>query len=211
MLRSPSDTINKTTQKLIKQALAKAMTYSDYRLLVSNLANERLSTGPVQTEALSNYTILSDRRMKRWDKTLKLGEDISRKLFNIKTPISFLVLTESWCGDAAPSLPIMNKIAEVSPKIDLKIILRDKNLDLMNLFLTNDAMSIPKLIILNATSKEVLGEWGPRPSIATRMALENKAANGVLKPEFKEKLQIWYNRDKGQDILNDLMELLPLE
>ena len=211
MQRGPLKSREENVQELVKHALVKAMTYSEYRSLVLKLAQKGLSTGPVQTEALSNYTVLNDRRMNRWDKTFKIDEELSKKLSDIKTQISFLVLTESWCGDAAPSLPVMNKIAEASPKIDLKIILRDENLDLMNLFLTNGAMSIPKLLILNATSKTIIEEWGPRPSIATKMALDYKAANGVLSHEFKEDLQVWYNMDKGQNILKDILGLLPLE
>ena len=211
MQRGPLKSREENVQELVKNALVKAMTYSDYRSLVSKLAQKGLSTGPVQTEALSNYTVLNDRRMNRWDKTFKIDEALSKKFANLKQPLLFLVLTESWCGDAAPSLPVINKIAETSPKIDLKIILRDENLDLMNLFLTNGAMSIPKLLILNATSKTIIEEWGPRPSLATKMALDFKTRYGVLTPEFKEGLQVWYNKDKGQNILNDILGLLPLE
>jgi len=105
----------------------------------------------------------------------------------------------------------MQKIAELNPNLTLKVVLRDENLDLMNQFLTNNAMSIPKLIAVDDETESVIGEWGPRPSIATKMVVDYKAEHGTLTPEFKQDLQVWYNKNKGQNILEDLVELLPLK
>ena len=115
------------------------------------------------------------------------------------------VLTESWCGDASPSLPVMNKIAELNSNIEFKIVLRDENLDLMNLFLTNGGMSIPKLIVIDNDQEKVIADWGPRPSIATKMVEDYKAEHGSLSAAFKQDLQVWYNKDKGQNILQDIV------
>jgi hypothetical protein len=52
-------------------------------------------------------------------------------------------------------------VAESDGKIDMKIVLRDENEELMNLFLTNKAKSIPKLMLL--IKKPVVAHWGPRP------------------------------------------------
>ncbi|MFS4454676.1 thioredoxin family protein [Maribacter sp. 2304DJ31-5] len=198
-------------QELIKVALDKAYTYGQYRDLVTRLAEEGKSTGPTQTEALTNYTQLNDRRMKRWDKVFKVASQIVDKISRIDKKITWLVLTESWCGDASPALPVMQKIAELNPNIDFKIVLRDENPELMNQFLTNGAMSIPKLIQIDTVSKEPIGEWGPRSKNATKLVEDYKAEHGTLTPEFKQDLQVWYNKDKGQSVFSDLLELLPLE
>jgi hypothetical protein len=65
-------------------------------------------------------------------------------------------------------------------------------------------MAIPKLISVDDTSGDVLGQWGPRPSDATKMVADYKAANGSLSSEFKKDLQIWYSKDKGQNIIEDI-------
>ncbi|MRI01884.1 thioredoxin family protein [Kriegella sp. EG-1] len=198
----------KTTDVLIHEGLQKAMSYQEYRALVSNLAEEGKATGPVQSEALSNYTQLNNRRMKRWDKTLKFGEEAITKINKLNSKITWLVLTESWCGDASPALPVMNKIAELNPNISLKIILRDEHTDLINRFLTNVGMSIPKLINIKESTQEVIGDWGPRSRAATKIVEDHKLVNGKILPEFKEELQIWYNEDKGQSVLKDLLKLI---
>ncbi len=200
--------MEKSTGKLIQEALLKAISYETYRSLVSQLAKEGKSTGPHQTEALTNYTQLNDRRMKRWDKTLKFSEEAVAKIKTVNNKITWLVLTESWCGDASPSLPVMNKIAELNPNITLKIVLRDEHEALMNQFLTNDAMSIPKLIAIDGNTSQVLGDWGPRSKAATKLVEDYKAEHDTLDAQFKEDLQVWYNKDKGLSVLADLLETL---
>ena len=196
------------TQELIEESSLKAMSYTAYRSLVADLAKEGKSTGPNQTDALANYTKLNDRRMKRWDKTLKFDEVAIEKIAQVKDKITWLVLTESWCGDASPSLPVMHKIATLNPNITLKIVLRDENEALMNEFLTNGGMSIPKLIGIDDGTGEVSNTWGPRSTAATKLVEDYKTAYGKLTPEFKEDLQVWYNKDKGQSVLKDLLELV---
>ncbi len=197
--------IERTVQDSIKESLLKAISYDEYRALVAQLAKEGKSTGPEQTEALANYTQLNDRRMRRWDKTLKFDAAVSDKIASVKKKMTWLVLTESWCGDASPALPVFHKIAALNDAISLKIVLRDENIELMNHFLTNGGMSIPKLIAFDE-NYEVFADWGPRSKAATKLVEDYKAAHGKLTPEFKESLQMWYNKDKGQSILKDIFE-----
>lgn len=199
---------NTTKQELIEAALENSFSYLQYRNLVADLAEERKSTGPEQTEALTNYTQLNNRRMKRWDKTLKFNDEALERIAAIKTKTTWVVLTESWCGDASPAIPVMHKITELNPNISLKVILRDENVDLMNQFLTNGGMSIPKLIAVDNNTNEIIGDWGPRSISATQLVETYKAEHGQLTAEFKEELQVWYNKDKGQSILEDLLTLL---
>ena len=102
----------------------------------------------------------------------------------------------------------MQKIAELSNGITLKVVLRDENLELMDAFLYNGGRSIPKLIALDNTTGKILGDWGPRPSIATQLVDDYKKEHGKLTPEFKQDLQVWYNKDKGQNTAQDLLGLL---
>ena len=203
--------LEKTTKELVQKGISKAMSYQDYRILIDNLSEEGKSTGSEQNEALTNYTVLNQRRMKRLDKTLKISDEAVKKINAFDKKVTWLVLTESWCGDAAQTMPMMNKVAELSDNISFKVILRDENLEVMNRFLTNNTMSIPKLVMVENATGEILGEWGSRPKTATQMVIDYKIEHGTLSPEFKEELQVWYNKDKGQSTLSDLMELLALE
>lgn len=193
---------------LIEDGISRSISYKEYRNLVEELVAADGTTGPNQTEALIEYTKLNDRRMRRWDKTLKITDEVNEKVANVKTAYTWLVLTESWCGDAAHVMPAINKVASLNDNIDFKVVLRDENEALMDAFLTNGGRSIPKLIIIDSETKEVVNTFGPRPSEATQMVLDYKEEHGKITPEFKEDLQRWYNKDKGQTAINDLVALL---
>ncbi|MFC4267977.1 thioredoxin family protein [Polaribacter marinivivus] len=192
---------------IIKKSLQKTYTYQAYKDLVKTLLLEGKSTGPNQSEDLTNYSLLNDKRMKRLDKTIKIFDDTKQFLKTIKSPQTWLVLTEGWCGDAAQNLPVIHKMTEVNSNINLQLVLRDENLELMDLFLTNGGRSIPKLIALDK-DLNILFTWGPRPQTATNMVLDYKTKHGSLDAQFKQDLQVWYNKDKGESIQNDFKELI---
>jgi thiol-disulfide isomerase/thioredoxin len=195
-------------KEIIKNSLDNSIDYADYKRLMEKLVLDKYTTGEIVSEANINYTMLNERRMNRWDKKLKIEEIDELKCKGFSTQIIWLVITESWCGDAAHVMPVMNKIAELNDNINLRIVLRDDNEDLMDRFLTNESRSIPKLIMIDAESFDVLDVYGPRPSIATKLVQDYKKEHGKLTAEFKEDLQRWYNKDKGITTVNDLVELL---
>jgi len=199
---------NTELKNIIKNSLEQAVSYQDYRTLVKELVAKDSNTGAEKSEALANYTKLNDRRMKRWDKTVKVSEAVKEQVANLNVNQTWVVLTESWCGDAAHVMPVMNKVAELNDNIHFKVVLRDDNISLMNEFLTNGGQAIPKLIVINNDTKEVVNTFGPRPSEATKLVNDYKAEHGKLTPEFKEDLQGWYNKDKGQNAIDDLVKLL---
>ena len=193
-------------KQIIENSLEKAISYQEYRTLVKELLDQGKSTGPNQSEDLLNYSLLNDKRMKRLDKTTKLSEETLAKIKDVKEPQTWLVITEGWCGDAAQNVPVIHKMAEENPNINLKIVLRDENLELMDEFLTNGGRAIPKMIVLD-NDKNVKNSWGPRPTVATKMVQDYKAANGALDATFKKDLQVWYNKDKGNSLQEDVVDL----
>ena len=193
---------------IIKQSIERSMSYQAYRDLVKELAEAHSNTGMEKTEALADYTKLNDRRMKRWDKTIKVSEESQQKISEFNLKITWLIITESWCGDAAHVIPPLIKVAELNPKIDVKFVLRDKNPELMDMFLTKGGRAIPKVIMIDNETGDVLNTYGPRPSEATSYVNRFIAKNGTLTPAFKEDLQHWYNSDKGQNVINDIIEVL---
>ena len=194
-------------KKSVEEGLQKAISYTSYRKLISDLIASGKSSGPIQSEDLLNYSKLNDRRMTRLDKTIQLSQETLLGLKKIDKPITWLVLTEGWCGDAAQTLPIINKITKESDLITLKIIFRDEHEELMSHFLTNGGKSIPKLLVLNSEN-DVLNTWGPRPNIATKMVQDYKNTHGQLDAAFKQELQVWYNKNKGVNIQENMVGLL---
>ncbi len=193
-------------KEIIENSLKNTISYAEYRNLVSNLLEEGKATGPIQSEALTNYSLLNNKRMKRLDKTIKISEETISEFQKVTAPQTWLVITEGWCGDAAQNIPVLQKIADTTDKVDLRIVLRDENLPLMDLFLTNGGRSIPKLIALDKDNN-VINTWGPRPSTATKMVADYKEKNGTIDAQFKQDLQVWYNKNKGKNVQEDLVKL----
>ena len=195
-------------EKILAQAFKNSLSYSQYRDLVSTLISEGKSTGNTQSEALLHYSELNETRMNRLEKTIQITDEVKSQLQSLQRNVTWLLLSEGWCGDAAQLVPIIHKMAEVSDKIDLKIVLRDENDALMNEFLTNGARAIPKLIMIDSVTNEVIGEWGPRPEPARKLIADYKATHGVVDEPAKIELQKWYLHDKGITTQNEIATLI---
>ncbi len=193
-------------KNLIENSVKKAMDYSEYNLLFKQLVAEGRTTGE-ETQEKIDYTKLNFSRTKRLDKTAEIPEESLEVFKNISEKQTWLVISEPWCRDAAQTLPFLNKIAQLSENIELKIVLRDENPELMDQFLTNGSRSIPVVIILDEAFN-VLQTWGPRSRAATKLVADYKGHHGKIDDAFKEMLQVWYNNDKGVSIINDILETL---
>lgn len=193
---------------LIEASLKNSLGYSEYRARLEELLEKGLSSGNEQSEDLLKYSQLNEVRMNRLEKTLAVPEPIQNQLEKLTRNYLWLVLAEGWCGDAAQLVPIMQKMGEAAPNIDFRIVFRDENEGLMQEFLTNGARSIPKLIISDARTHEVLAAWGPRPEGAARLIKEFKAKFGVVNEIAKTELQKWYLYDKGISTMEEIMKIM---
>ena len=195
-------------KNIIAKALFKSHSYPEYRKLVADLLVDGQSTGSEQSESSTNYSKLNDARMSRLDKTIKLTDEIVFKLENLDHGYIWLVISEGWCGDAAQILPIINKMALASnKKIDLRIVLRDENEELMNQYLTNGGKAIPKVIVICKEAGIVRADWGPRPKAASELMANYKKEFGVIDEKIKTDLQLWYLADKGISVQEELMQI----
>ncbi len=193
----------------IGKALFNSHSYEEYRTLMADLLKVGKSTAVEQTDERTHYSELNESRMRRLDKTMKITDENIVKLNSLNKHYIWLVLTESWCGDAAQILPILNKmVVQSDGKIDMKLILRDEHEELMNHFLTNKGKAIPKLIIIDKETGSVSGDWGPRPQGAIDLIENYKEKLGVIDETAKADLQLWYLHDKGVSTQNEIIQLL---
>ena len=191
-------------RKIEPAYLAKAITYPAYTALIASLLAQDRTTGSDQSAAMVHFTQLNQQRMHRLEKVIELLPETVALIRGISTPQTWLVLTEAWCGDAAQSVPVMHAVAALNPLIELKLLLRDENLGLMDQYLTNGvSRSIPKLIGVDTTTSEELFVWGPRPAPLQEIFMRLKA-EGLEFHLVKEELQRWYNKDKTVTIQQEL-------
>lgn len=201
--------MSSTAEKVITpDIINEAMDYREYRRMIEKLLEQDKTTGTNHSEDMVHYTKMNDQRMSRLDKQIELSNDLVDQINQVEKEWIWLVLTEAWCGDAAQNIPAIAKMAAHSEKIDLRLILRDQHLDIMDEYLTNGGRSIPKLICLDANTLEEIGTWGPRPAEAQEKAMEWKEDPEINKEEWTKKLHKWYAKDKTQSQQAEFVQLI---
>lgn len=196
-------------REISSEIIEKGYSYDEYRDMIDQLLSEGKTTGENHSDSMLHFTKMNVHRMKRHDKRTDLNDELIEKLEGVNDEWIWLVLTEAWCGDAAQSLPIINKMAEANDNITLRLILRDENLELMDQFLHNGrSRSIPKLICINAETFDVVGDWGPRPQKAQELYDSLRNDTDLKYQEVAERLHKWYANDKGQEIQKEFIHAI---
>jgi hypothetical protein len=193
--------------KIQESQLTNSYTFESYKELVHDLVSNAQTSGPDQREDLIYYTELNAKRMKRIEKTTVLNEELKIQISRVQEPMTWIILSEAWCGDAAQIVPVLGKIAAESDLIDLKIILRDEHLEIMDQYLTNGGRSIPKLICLDQQDREIF-VWGPRPAAIQQVVNDTKAEGITDHTVLIERIQNAYNIDHTRSIQQEMCDVL---
>ncbi len=190
--------------------LASAMTYTEFITLSKALLADRKTTSDdphYNTDRILELTDLNLHRISRLDRTTTLNPDLIEAAKAVSGPWTWLVLVESWCGDVAQCLPVIKQIADLNPVIELKLLLRDKNVDVIDAYRTNGGRSIPKLICLTTDTRTELGTWGPRPAVLQTLMNAWKA-EGIALDDLLEHVHGWYAKDRTQAVQAELLQLI---
>lgn len=159
-------------------------------------------------ESFSEFLHRPKKNSGLWDALYKraaLSEDASARATQVQRPWHLLVLSEDWCGDSINTLPVIARLSEAQPLIDMRIIGRDANPDLIDSHLTGLSKSIPVIILLDEDFNEI-GWWGPRPGSLQAWVTESGLA--LPKDERYRQVRTWYARDHGKTAVNELLELI---
>lgn len=187
--------------------LAQAMSFESYMKLTEQLVDEVRTSGPNQSEAYVYYTKLNFQRMKRLNKTIEVPVRVIELLKEKAANWTWLTLTEPWCGDAAQCVPVIEKLALRAGNIQSLYLLRDEHPNVMDAYLTNGGRSIPKLICLDESGKELF-TWGPRPMVIQEVMNQLKAEGITEIATIVEQIQKAYNTDHQAGIYSEFETLL---
>jgi len=131
--------------------------------------------------------------------------DISARVEALRGKWHLLVLSEDWCGDAVNIVPVIAKLTESVSNMDMRILARDENLDIMDTHLTGKSRSIPIIILLNPRYEEC-GWWGPRPRALQNWVVEKGLQ--LSKEERYKEVRTFYARDRGLTTMREIVEML---
>jgi hypothetical protein len=192
--------------KIDKQYLDNALSYGEYLNLTRQLVDDKKTSGNEQSDEKIQFTALNLQRMSRLNKTAVITDEVKLLIGKIKQLINILVISETWCGDAAQQLPWLAKIAELNKLISLKIVLRDDNQDLMNQYLTNGNQSIPVTLFIDDENNEK-AKLTIRPSELI-ILFKHWTEQGLKKEEKILNVHNWYSKNKGINLQSDIANIL---
>lgn len=117
-----------------------------------------------------------------------------------------LVIAEDWCGDAVNTLPVLARLAEAAENVELRVVSRDENPDLMDAHRSpRGAAAIPVVMILDEGFVE-RAWWGSRPSMLQAWIDDVGAA--MPKEQRYREVRRWYALDRGVSTLDEVIRLI---
>src|SRR5688572_7454821 len=136
----------------------------------------------------------------------RVPDAIVERVRALPSRLHLLVLNEDWCGDAVNTVPAIAKLAALVPeRVDLRILGRDANPDLMDAYLTGTSRAIPVVIVLDDNYVQH-GLWGPRPAALQAWAVG--PGKGLDKAERYREIRRWYARDRALTTLDEITSLM---
>ena len=106
-------------------------------------------------------------RLEANESALKLSPDELAPFQGLERPVRVIALAEDWCGDVIANLPVLGRLAAEAGKLDLRVFLRDQNLDIMDEYLNaGQYRSIPVFVFFDDNFQE-LGRFVERPKSVT--------------------------------------------
>ena len=165
---------------------------------------ERYLGAPEFEEMLATVEKNADLWAAVWRRA-KVPDEHVRRVAALGGAWHLLVLSEDWCGDAVNSVPAVARLAELAPNLDLRVLARDHNLDLMDAHLTGTSRSIPVIIILDENFEEQ-GWWGSRPAELQSWVLG--PGREMDTEERYRHVRGWYARDAGRATLDEIVAAL---
>jgi selT/selW/selH-like putative selenoprotein len=108
-------------------------------------------------------------RFEATEQAVELSADDLAFFARLPAPLHALVLAEDWCGDVIANLPILGRLAAESRALDIRVFLRDQNLDIMDQYLNGGIhRSIPVFVFFDASFNEI-GHWIERPALISEL------------------------------------------
>ena len=182
------------------------LTYEAYQATWAKALEQPLAGLDKTQRRYRYYARYNKERSERVHQAYEVSAKLRGAIEKIDAPQLWMVLTEDWCGDSAYNLPVMVEAARLNELIDLRILHRDENLDVMDQYLTGTARSIPKLVAFSEAGEELF-RWGPRPEEA-RLLRERYLAEGLTGNAVSKKLIEWYDEGGWQQVDDELVEML---
>jgi hypothetical protein len=147
------------------------------------VSRERFDQGMTYDQYKAQMTRNQDRFIANEQEVQIDPEDLAT-FQRLPKPLNVLVLAEDWCGDVVSNLPILGRLAAASGKLNIRVFLRDQNLDIMDQYLKEGQYrSIPVFVFFDEAFNE-RGVFIERPDSVSARIEEQRQKLYAAHPEF---------------------------
>ncbi len=150
------------------------------------VTKERFKQGMTFQQYLDQMTTNKDKFLQNMAEVKPRPED--RAVFaNRKEKLNVLVITEDWCGDAITNFPVLARMVEGAPNVEMRVFLRDRNPDLMDQYLNQGMFrSIPVFVFFDDQMNELARFIERPPSVTEYMEKKQLELRRAMREEKKE-------------------------
>lgn len=137
---------------------------------------------------------------------LVLEPQVAGFLAALPRPVHVVAIAEDWCGDVVRHVPVLQRMAEAGPMLEVRTITRQQWPEVFARFLTNGGEAIPKFIFLSDRFVEC-GNWGPMPEACRELIARGKACGDVA--AARKKVAALYEADANRrEVVRELLRLV---
>ncbi len=143
--------------------------------------------------------------MKARYKDLQITEQDLEYLRSLQNDIRILVIGTDRCSDTAGNVPILAKMADISTKLQLRILDSDAHAKYHQQFKVNGKRKTPVVLLLSPEHEE-LCRWVERPNVAYKVI--NEATNPSVESRTKELKKLYSDTEIQRQSVNEFMDLI---
>jgi hypothetical protein len=147
-------------------------------------------------------------KMKTFKEEILVEPQLLGFLRALSRPVHVIAIAEDWCGDVVRHVPVLQRLADAAPKLNVRYISREQWPAVFARFLTNGGEAIPKFIFLNDRFVEC-GNWGPMPEDCKELIARGKACGDIA--ASSNKVGGIYEADHNKRmVLGELVRLIDI-
>jgi thiol-disulfide isomerase/thioredoxin len=135
-----------------------------------------------------------------------LEPQVEALLGALPRPVHVVAIAEDWCGDVRRHVPVLQRLAQAAPNLEVRYIRREQHVDVFVRFLTNGGEAIPKFVFLSDQFVEC-GNWGPMPA-ADRVLIARGKACGDVGAARKKVAQSYQADADRRIVVEEFVELI---
>jgi hypothetical protein len=167
-----------------------------------------LASGKTYEEWLAVATDQNRAAMRQALAGQPLEPQVEALLGALPRPVHVLAIAEDWCGDVRRHVPVLQRLAQAAPQLEVRYITREQHKDVFVRFLTNGGEAIPKFVFLSDQYVEC-GNWGPMPAADRALIARGKACGDV--GAARKKVGQSYQQDAERyAVVEELVDLIQI-